>query len=57
MPVHDWTRVDASIFHHFRHDWITEIARALNRGLLPPSYYALADLATAPPQGQRWARR
>src|SRR5947208_4178144 len=43
MPIHDWTRVDAGIFHAFHHDWITEIARALNRGLLPPSYYALPE--------------
>jgi hypothetical protein len=43
MPVHDWTRVDAGIFHHFHHDWITETARALNRGVLPESYYALAE--------------
>jgi hypothetical protein len=43
MPVHDWTRVDAGIFHAFHHDWVTEISRALNRGLLPPSYYALPE--------------
>jgi len=43
MPVHDWTRVDASIFHAFHHDWITDIARALNRGLLPSDYYALPE--------------
>lgn len=43
MPVHDWTLVNAGIFHHFHHDWIAEIARALNRGLLPDSYYALAE--------------
>jgi hypothetical protein len=43
MPVHDWTRVDAGIFHHFHHDWISEIARVLNRGLLPPDHYALAE--------------
>src|SRR5262249_37823565 len=43
MPVHDWTRVDAGIFHAFHHDWITEIARALNRGLLPAAYYALPE--------------
>src|SRR6266481_2024783 len=43
MPIHDWTRVDAGIFHHFHHDWISEIARALNRGLLPDDYYALAE--------------
>jgi len=43
MPVHDWTRVDAGIFHHFHHSWIEEIARALNRGLLPPPFYAMAE--------------
>ena len=43
MPVHDWTRVDAGIFHHFHHDWIAEFARVLNRGLLPSPYYALAE--------------
>jgi hypothetical protein len=43
MPINDWTRVDAGIFHAFHHDWITEISRALNRGLLPPEYYALPE--------------
>ena len=43
MPIHDWTRVGAGIFHHFRHSWIEEIKRALNSGLLPPDYYALAE--------------
>lgn len=43
MPVHDWTRVDAGIFHAFHHDWITDIARALNGGLLPSEYYALPE--------------
>jgi hypothetical protein len=43
MPIHDWTRVDAGIFHDFHHTWITEIRRVLNRGLLSPEYYALAE--------------
>jgi hypothetical protein len=43
MPIHDWTRVDAGIFHAFHHSWIEEIARAMNRGLLPPDYYALPE--------------
>jgi hypothetical protein len=43
MPIHDWTRVDAGIFHAFHHDWITEISRTLNRGLLPTEYYALPE--------------
>src|SRR5690348_11858505 len=47
MPVHDWTRVDAGVFHHFHHSWIEEIKRALNHGLLPPDYYAMAEQVTS----------
>src|SRR4051794_4282126 len=43
MPVHDWARVEAGIFHHFHSAWITELARALNAGLLPPDHYALGE--------------
>jgi hypothetical protein len=43
MSVHDWTRVEAGIFHDFRHAWIEEIKRALNAGRLPEDYYALAE--------------
>jgi hypothetical protein len=43
MSIHDWTRVDAGIFHDFHHGWIEEIKRALNRGLLPPDHYTLAE--------------
>ena len=43
MPIHDWTRVDAGIFHAFHRGWIEEIARSLNRGRLPPEYYALPE--------------
>src|SRR3954468_20017145 len=43
MPVHDWTKVEAGIFHDFHHAWIEEIKRALNAGLLPPDCYALAE--------------
>jgi len=46
MPIHDWSRVDAGIFHHFHHGWIGEIARALNRGVLPDDYYAMAEQHT-----------
>ncbi len=42
MPVHDWTRVTAGIFHHFHQGWITELSRSLN-GLLPDDYYAMAE--------------
>ena len=43
MPVHDWTRVDASIFHAFRHSWISSICDELIAGLLPEDYYALPE--------------
>jgi hypothetical protein len=43
MPVHDWTKVDAGIFHAFRHRWISAISDALNQGILPPDYYALPE--------------
>lgn len=43
MPVHDWTRVEAGIFHDFHTVWIGQIRTALNEGLLPSGYYALAE--------------
>jgi hypothetical protein len=43
MPIHDWTRVDSGLFHAFHHGWIEELARALNRGVLPSDYFALPE--------------
>jgi hypothetical protein len=43
MPVHDWTRVDAGIFRAFHTLWIADLMGALNTGLLPEGYYALAE--------------
>ncbi len=43
MPLHDWTRVDAGIFHSFHLSWIAELIRTLNGGLLPSEYYALGE--------------
>lgn len=47
MPMHDWTKVEAGIFHAFHHEWISEIMRALNQGLLPEDYYALPEQVAA----------
>ena len=47
MPMHDWTRVKPGIFHAFHHEWISEIGRALNHGVLPPDYYALPEQQAA----------
>lgn len=43
MPVHDWTKVDAGIFHDLHVAWLPELRKALNGGLLPDGYYALAE--------------
>jgi Protein of unknown function (DUF4058) len=43
MPVHDWTLVDAGIFHAFHTSWTGSLQSALNAGLLPDGYYALAE--------------
>ena len=43
MPIHEWSRVDAGVFHHFHQAWIIAITQALNGGLLPPDYYAMAE--------------
>lgn len=43
MPVHDWSRVDANLFHHFHQRWTIAICDALNAGLLPSGYSALVE--------------
>jgi hypothetical protein len=43
MPVHDWTQVDAETFQAFHTAWILRLSEALNRGLMPLAYYALAE--------------
>ncbi len=43
VPIHDWTRVPPGLFHHFQQDWSIEIARCLNRGLLPKGLCALVE--------------
>jgi hypothetical protein len=43
MPLHDWTRVDAGIFHDSYVAWFAELQKAFNGGLLPEGYYALIE--------------
>jgi hypothetical protein len=43
MPIHDWKRVDAGVFHDFHNAWTTELRNALNGGLLPKDFYALTE--------------
>jgi hypothetical protein len=43
MPVHDWTKVEAGVFHDFHSAWIIHLKETLNEGLLPDGYYAMAE--------------
>jgi hypothetical protein len=43
MPVHDWSQVEAGIYHDFHVSWIPEIRKALNNGLLPEGFYVMAE--------------
>jgi hypothetical protein len=43
MPIHDWTRVDAGLFHHFHQSWTVALPNALNSGVLPSDYFALVE--------------
>ncbi|QEH34340.1 hypothetical protein OJF2_28760 [Aquisphaera giovannonii] len=49
MPIHDWTRVDAGLFHAFHQSWISVLCRALNHGILPPGYFAIPEQRIAGP--------
>ena len=42
MPIHDWSRVDAGIFHGFHARWIARLAETL-MPMLPTGYYAEAE--------------
>src|SRR5437588_5926824 len=49
MPVHDWTLVRANRFHDFHQGWTIALRNALNAGLLPPGYFAMAEQITGGP--------
>jgi hypothetical protein len=46
MPVHDWTRVYAGLFHDYHQTWSIYIKNALNAGLLPKGLTALVEQKT-----------
>jgi hypothetical protein len=43
MPIHDWSKVDAGLFHHFHLTWSCRIADVLNNGAVPEGYYVLLE--------------
>jgi hypothetical protein len=48
MPMHDWTRVTPNDYHDFHFAWIAALRQALNTGLLPKGYFAMAEHTTPP---------
>ena len=57
MPMHDWTRVEPTIFHHFHQVWSVAIADVLNAGLLPKGLSALIERreGVSVPAVERWS--
>jgi hypothetical protein len=49
MPIHDWTRVDAGLFHAFHQSWIISLCNELNAGVLPLDYFALPEQSVRGP--------
>ena len=44
MPLHDWTRVNLGLYHHFHQMWSVHICRILNKsGIMPGTLSALVE--------------
>jgi hypothetical protein len=50
MPAHDWTLVNAGVYHDFHTSWIIHLKEALKK-VLPRGYYALAEQHLGRKQG------
>jgi hypothetical protein len=48
MPIHDWTRVPAGLFHDFHQSWSIRVKDALNTGRLPKGLVALVEQRAGP---------
>jgi hypothetical protein len=49
MPIHDWSRVDACVFHDFHQAWTVEICNSLNSGVLPRDFFAMSEQVASGP--------
>lgn len=50
MPLHDWTINDAGTYHNFHLRWIATLMDALNSGLMPSNYIAMAEQRFGTPE-------
>jgi hypothetical protein len=48
MPLHDWSRIPAGLFHDFHQTWSIQIKLALNAGILPRCLSALVEQRSGP---------
>lgn len=48
MPLHDWTRAPAGLFHDFHQSWSIRVKDALNAGRLPKGLAALVEQRAGP---------
>src|SRR5271163_1952933 len=48
MPLHDWSRIPAGLFHDFHQTWSIQIKLALNAGILPKGLSALVEQRSRP---------
>ncbi len=48
MPIHNWSRVPAGLFHDFHQSWSIRIKDALNAGRLPKGLVALVEQRAGP---------
>lgn len=50
MPIHDWTRVEAGLFHDVHQGWTVAVSNALNEGLLPAGHFAIIEPSADGPE-------
>jgi hypothetical protein len=48
MPLHDWTRAPAGLFHDFHQSWSVRVKDALNADRLPKGFSALVEQRAGP---------
>src|SRR5437764_7091399 len=48
MPIHNWNRIPAGLFHDFHQSWSIRIKDALNAGRLPHGVAALVEQRSGP---------
>lgn len=48
MPIHDWSRVPAGLFHHFHQHWSIEIAATLNWNACPEELRVAVETGVMP---------